>query len=480
MNVPGASGSETNGRCDRGKLRTGMVIFLIIVFAAGALHWVLFLKRGDLTFKAHDWGKEYIYYSVLRGAIRSGSLPYHIPIAFHDTNRFLALPETNLSPQILLLPFMTVGRFVLVNLLILYAIGYAGCLMIMRRYGLSPVAFAAMFMLFNFNGHITAHIGVGHSMWTAYFLLPFFFLFTVDIVQAKPSRTLPLKLGVVLFAITLQGGLHIYIWCTTFLVLLLIFNLRRARPVILAIVSGALLSSLRLIPAAFALAGKKEKFIWSYPTVRDMLDALVTIRQQIPDRLRPWGTPGWWEHDAYIGVIGLALIVYFGICLRFSRREALKHLKFKGLDLPLLIMSVFSLSYFHAFLTRLPLPLLGTERVATRFVIIPLVFLIFIASLRLDRILEGATKSLKLYVVSVAGLGVMAMSFIDHSFLWSLPRLERIYRDRAVDLTVPSTIALQDGSYRSVLLISWLVSAAAIAAVAYLWIRWRKVKGPAR
>ena len=154
------------------------LVFLILIFAAGALHWVFFLNYGNMSFKVHDWAKEFIYYSVLKQAMESGRLPFHIPMAFHETQRFLALPEINMSPQVFLLPLMDVGTFVLVNTLFMYTIGFAGCLAIRSRYGLSPVAFSVLFMLFNFNGHITAHMGVGHSMWTAYFLLPFFFLYT--------------------------------------------------------------------------------------------------------------------------------------------------------------------------------------------------------------------------------------------------------------------------------------------------------------
>jgi hypothetical protein len=460
-----------------GKPGPGTTAFIVLVFAAGILHWVLFLNYGDLKFKAHDWAKEYIYYSVLRQALESGRIPYHIPLAFHETKRFLALPETNLSPQILLLPVMDIGRFVLTNILILYAIGFAGCLLIRRRYRLSPIAFSVMFILFNFNGHLTAHIGVGHSMWTAYFMLPLFFLFILEIVEGNVSRTIPIKLGFVLFAIILQGGFHIYIWCITFLFLLLIFNWRHFNPLLSVVVYSLLLSAFRLIPAAFTLAGKKEKFIWSYPTIRDLLDALVTIRQQTPDRLRPWGTAGWWEYDTYVGVIGLAFIVYFGIILRFSKRSELDSHKYSMLDLPLLAMSVFSLSYFHAFLTRLPLPLLGSERVATRFIIIPVVFLIFLAAIRLDRYLEPVRKTLKFYVAAIVGLAVMALSFVDHSYLWSVVRLERIYKDRIVDLTAPGTITMQDDGYRLLLLMSTIISLAAVALLVYLGIRWRTTPG---
>lgn len=452
----------------------GALVFLTLVFAAGALHWVFFLNHGDMSFKVHDWAKEYTYYSIMKEALEAGRIPFHTSVVFQETRRFLALPEINMSPQILLLPLMDVGTFVLVNTLIMYTVGFAGCLLIRSRFGLSPVAFGVLFMLFNFNGHLTAHIGVGHSMWTAYFLLPFFFLYTLDITRGEDRTWSAIKLGFVLFLMILQGGFHIFVWAMAFLALLLIFNWKTWKPVIYAAASGLLLSAFRLIPAAFALAGKKEKFIWSYPTLHDLLDAFVTIRQQTPERLKPWGTAGWWEYDMYVGVLGLAVIVYFGIYLRFRKEPDLEGCRFKALDLPILTLATLSTSYFYAFLSRIPLPLLRSERVATRFIIIPVVFLVFIAAVRLERVLRKTGRSAKFYVASIIGLAVMALSFVDHSFIWSVARLQRIYRDKVVDLSIPKIIAVEDSSYTGMLLLGGIMSMASLAALAYLALRRRR------
>ncbi|MFH1314369.1 MAG: hypothetical protein ABIJ00_14220 [Candidatus Eisenbacteria bacterium] len=457
------------------KRRPGLktIVVLAVLFAAGALHWVLFLHSGNMTFRAHDWGKEFIYYSLFKQALTTGEIPFHISLAFHDTPRFLALPETNLSPQILLLPLMSVGQFILVNILILYSIGFVGCLLIRQRYRLSLIPFSILFLLFNFNGHITAHIGVGHSMWAGYFLLPFFFLFVLDLAGGNVRPTTPIKIAFVLFAILLQGGLHIFMWCMTFLVLLLAFNWRYVRPILTSVLLTLVMSAFRLIPATFALAGKKEKFIWSYPTLRDVLDAIITIRQQAPERLRPWGTAGWWELDIYMGIIGLALIVYFGIFLRFSKREDLKDLRFKPLDLPVFIMALFSISYFHAFLTRLPIPLLSAERVATRFIIIPVLLLALLAVIRMERVLTNLKQTFASRVIAVGAVLIMVLGFVDHSFLWSVTRLERICGNRVVDLTTPDVISRPDPLYKNLLLVSAALSIAGIALSLYFAFRHR-------
>lgn len=455
------------------KYGTATVILLIVLFAAGLMHWLLFFHYGKISFNAHDWQKEYTYYSILREAIKTGTMPYHVAITFHGTNRFLALPETNLSPQILLLPIMKVGRFVLVNMLILYSVGFAGCLLIMRRYRLSILPFTLLFLLFNFNGHLTSHIGVGHSMWGAYFLLPFFFLFVVDMVEGKSTRTTPIKLALTLFFIMLQGGLHMYVWALTFLILLLIFNLRNFKTIALSIGFSVLLSAFRLLPAAFALVGRKERFIWSYPTLRDLVDSLITIRQQTPERLIPWGTVGWWEYDIYIGIIGLAFILWFGVVSRFSKAPDLEQHKYKAFDLPILIMGTLSLSYFHAFFTRIPFPLLRSERVATRFVVLPLILLAILASIRFNDVLNRAKRGIKFKIAAIVGIAVMSLGFVDHSYLWSVVRLERVFRSRTPDLSVPDIITIQDGFYKTLLLVSALISAVGVAFLLYLVVRYR-------
>jgi hypothetical protein len=259
-----------------------------------------------------------------------------------------------------------------------------------------------------------------------------------------------------------------------FLALLLIFNWKLWKPVIYAAASGLLLSAFRLIPAAFTLAGKKEKFIWSYPTVHDLLDAIVTIRQHTPERLKPWGTTGWWEYDMYLGVLGLAVIAYFGVYLRFRKGPELEDCRFKAFDFPILTLASLSISYFHAFLTRIPLPLIRSQRVAARFIIIPVVFLVFIAAIRMQRVLGTARRPVRFYVAAIIGLAVMALSFVDHSFIWSVARLQRIYRDKVVDFSIPDIIRVEDSSYTSMLVLGGIISLASLVVLVYLALRRRK------
>jgi hypothetical protein len=453
-------------------MKTKSIIVLVVLFALGAFHWAWFVNYGNVSFRIHDWGQEHIYYSVIRQAINAGSIPFHMTMQFHRTDRFMAIPDTNFMPWVLALPALTTGRFIMIDLLILYSLGFGGCLLLMRKYKLSLLSFTFFFLIFNFNGHIVDHLAVGHTAWSGYFLLPFFLYFLLEMLEGRGGRWTPLKIGFILFAMMLKGSFHLYTWCLMFLFILLIFNWKYARPVIQAVAASLVLSMFKLLPAAYTLTGRQEKFIWSYPTLRDLLDAMITIRLAAPERLRYWGNAGWWEFDMYVGLIGLAVIVYFGIYLRFSRSEDLREHRYAALDFPILLMAVFSLSYFQAFLTRIPIPLLKSERVATRFIILPVTALALLSSMRMESVFARIGKSIKAWVAGVAALAVIAMGFLDHSFLWSVSRLERVTQLK-VEPPVPGLLTRNDTGYRLVVVISILTTAAGLVALAYLLIRSR-------
>jgi hypothetical protein len=451
---------------------------LIVLLAIGAFHWAWFINYGDVTFRIHDWGQEHIYYSVLRQAANTGSIPFHMSMRFHQTDRFMSIPDTNFMPWVLVLPAMSAGKFIMLDLLVLYALGFIGSVLLMRKYNLSILAFTFFFLIFNFNGHIVAHLAVGHTAWGGYFLLPFFFLFLLEMLEGSATWRNSLKIAFILFAMMLKGSFHLYTWCLMFLGFLLIFNWKYARTAFGAIVASAVLSAFKLIPAAYTLLGRQEKFIWSYPTFRDLIDAMVTIRIESPERLRFWGNAGWWELDMYVGLIGLAVIIYFGIVLRFSKRDDLGDIRYVALDLPVLLMALFSISYFHAFLTRLPIPLLRGERVATRFAVLPVVTLALLSSFRISRVLRRVRMGVKAWGLGIAALAAMALAFLDHSFLWSVVRLERVAQLKA-EPPVPGLIVRDDPGYKLMVVIGMVITVAGLLVVAYTMIRARLKRGTA-
>ncbi len=235
-------------RKSRGQWRR--ILMIVALYLGGLAHWALFFGtlaeplRGP-TFTREDWRKEYRYASVLQQAVRQGAVPYYISRPIH-TRRFLALPEVTWSPQVVLLRILEPGPFVLANTWLLYSVGFLGLVALARRLRLGTLPFVFVFLLFFLNGHVTAHLAVGHSMWAAHFLLPWFCLAVLALAEEPTPGRAPLAVALVLFAMLLQGGFHLFVWCVMLVGLLGLFDRRKLRAVAEALVWAAALAALPL------------------------------------------------------------------------------------------------------------------------------------------------------------------------------------------------------------------------------------------
>jgi hypothetical protein len=449
---------------------SGLLPFLL--YGLGVGHWVLFYHGGNFSLRLDDWKKEYDYYFILREALTQRRMPYHMSFAYHGTDRFLGMPETNLSPQIVLLPWLGIVPFFMWQTLILYTLGFVGCLLIRRRYRLGPTAFTLLFLLFSFNGYITSHLSCGHTMWNGYFLLPFFCLGTLRLLDGGSVTRPALLLGLVLFAMMLQGSFHHVNWCWLFLLLLAVFNPRLWRAVLVVVISSAALSALRLGPAVVAL-GRTGRGFWSgFPNVTYLIAGLVYYPEHDPsDAGAPWirtylvdTVLGWNEYDMYVGALGLAALVYFGIVRRLRCGSGRDESHYRGLDAPMLCMTFLSLNYFWWIIPALRVPLLTGETVVSRFFIIPLVFLMVLAAIHLQRFLQGVRPSAALYVLLIGGLVQTGCTLAEHSKAWQV--IPASTEMPAVEPNDPSLIDRPDPVYVAVVHVSFAVSAAALL----LWI----------
>ncbi|MGH2542968.1 MAG: hypothetical protein ACRDIB_09235, partial [Ardenticatenaceae bacterium] len=326
-----------------------------LLYLAGVVHWLLFYlsaARGFsfyvMRFSAYDWPREYVFLSTLQDAILQGVVPYHITPAIKGTMRFLGIPDYLTSPQLLLLRWTDPATFVLLNTVLLYSVSFLACLAIRKRYRLSLVSFAVLYLLVHFNGHITSHLGSGQHVWLGFFLLPLYCLFVLELVEGELSWMQTLKLALVLWAMLIQGTYHFYLWGVGFLVLLLLFDRRFWRPVMGAIALSILLGAFRLIPSAVAFWSTDRRFLTGYPTLWHLFEALVVVKGHDVEHLGVLGRLAWWEYDFYIGVIGAALVGYFGIYRHLRERLDPEWSAYRALEMPMLTMAVFSMSLFYA------------------------------------------------------------------------------------------------------------------------------------
>ena len=445
-------------------------VFLGVLFLVGIVHWCLFLQAGESFFSSGDWAKEYKYFAVLQESIQTGRIPYHVsyPLSLMDIQRFMAIPET-LSlfwPPTLLLAFLDIQSFILANTLILYSTGFAGCLLIRNRYRLSPFVFFLLFTLFNFNGYITAHLAAGHSMWVGYFCLPFIAYFLLKILEEQDGWAAAGWLAVSLFGIILQGAFHMFNWCLLFLALVLIGTRKfRARTQILAaILLGILLASLRLWPAL--LLGDVLRGVESgYSSWGLFLNALI--------RIQPWSleiNPGifFWEYDFYISAVGLIFILVFGIVFRFYRDFRLAEVRYPGLDLALLAMLVLSAGNTYQWLANhIPITLLAVERVPSRFLVIPFLFLLVVACIRAQRTIPTICRKPVVACVFLAAAGALLILLASHSYAWRAAIVKPFDDNRP---TAPLIVRLPDAPYMHRLHVAMVVSLVTGMGLAGIWL----------
>src|SRR5690606_22900614 len=153
--------------------------------------------------------------------------------------------------------------------LMFYAVGFVGLLLLKRRYSLSLVSFALLFLLFNFNGFITSHMTVGHFTWVGYFFFPYLMLLLLQMVAGDDRAAIraALKFGLVVAVMALFGAFHMIVWWGWALLVFGLFTPRRLTAVIVAIVTAGLLSAYRYLPVAFAMSDFELDFRTGFPAL---------------------------------------------------------------------------------------------------------------------------------------------------------------------------------------------------------------------
>ena len=467
--------------------RTFSTSALALLFFIGVFHWAIFFQFGRMSFDESDWTDGLYLYSVVRQSVAEGVIPYFADPAYQNwpDSRFLTNPQSILSPQMIFSPLMGVGSFVLVNTLILYSLGFLGCILIRNRYRLSLLPFTLLFLLFNFNGHITSHISAGHSMWNGYFLLPFYVLLVLQLIQPKSATNLrtSILLAFVLFGMVLQGSFHIFIWCLMFLFLLGLFNSRYWREVLLTILFSSSLALFRLVPTALVGRDHQASYASGFPTIPIFIDALTTIKAYTYEHPSSnLYNVGWWEHDYFIGLVGVLFIAYFGIYHRFSTNSSVRDHRYQALDLPVLVLVLFSFGVVFDLISDLRIPLLSwVERVPSRFFIIPLVTLIVISSIRMQALFQDFGRNGVLKLLLFAGMVQVAHSLVAHSWFWRIGSIESggVQIAREVSLNLPGH---QDTWYVVVVNATALYSLLTVIALCclYYWtgVRARRQEAP--
>lgn len=468
------------------------LLWSLALFAAGVFLWGKFLNWGNIPFDFHDWAEVNApRLAFVRDAVIKGVLPLHMPDGSalrNITDRFMSLPDVILSPQVILMRWMEVGPFVLVNTLLFYAFGFLGLLWFRRRFNLGLAPFTALFFLFNFNGHILTHMSIGHITWNGYFLFPWMLALIFRLLEGNHSWRWVAKMALLLFFMYINGSFHHFIWALLFLGFLAISSWRHFWPVFKAGVFAVLLSMVRILPPVLHLHQFDDEFLGGYPTLMDVLSSLVTIKfpEQSLDVRSMLSSLGWWEYSLYLGLLGTLFLVVFGI-YRWVKKKDPQH-GYPELVIPILGVALLSIGRLYRLARLVPIPLLSGERASIRMMILPLVVLLILATIELQSWLRargsaqepGQTRRIQV-VEQIAGLGLLLALVHD---LWQHLKVWQVTNAFAAFPTTPTNLAIKivanhpDPPYITVLAIGAAISLVSLVVLLWLALRGKKIRQP--
>ncbi len=447
-------------------------VWLFILYIMGIVHWCLFLNWGKVPFDLHDWTQAGAYLSFLRQAFITNQLPLQIGSTLAATDRYLALPQTLISPQAYLLRFLEPGVFILVNFQILYTVGFIGLLLIRRRYSLAPAAFTVLVLLFNFNGHITAHYSVGHVEWTGYFFLPIFILLMLKVLDGeKADWKWVLLVSLTFFLMAIQGSFHFVLWCWIFLLAWGLFYPKRYLiPAIKGILFSMLLCLVRFLPPAIEFLGGGKNFVSGFPTVTDLFAAMIVLKYPAEAISNVFPSLGWWEVDSYVGLIGLLFLVTFGVYQTWHKGTGKA-----SLLAPIAMLTFLSIGQIYAVINRLPIPLLDSERISSRFFILPMAVLIILGSIHLQELLVRlGIRSIMERIFSIGVLILLAHDLFQHSRIWRVSHMYQLFNSTPVDIQ-SKVIHHSDPLYFGALTFGAAVSLVTFGVLLYVVVRERRI-----
>jgi hypothetical protein len=450
-------------------------LWLVTLYLACAVLWGKFFNWGKIPFDFHDWAEiNAARLEYLRNAVIEGTFPLHASETAHLrnlTDRLFSIPDFIFTPQAVLMRWIDVGTFVLVNTLLLYSLSFLGLLWFRREYHLSLVLFSILVLLFNFNGHIIAHFSVGHITWWGTFLFPLFFVQVFRYLKGIQSWAWVTETSLLLFFMFLQGGYHQYTWCLLFLGILGLANWRRFSAILKVLVFANLLTAVRLLPPVLLLGKFDTETLSGYPFPWQILQAMLFER--LPQQAMPFQNfnsgLGYWEFDLYVGYVGSAFI---GLGVLLWIVNSIKTRSYTHLIVPMAVLTVFSIRNFYQLIAWLPIPLLAAERVPSRMLFLPYSLAMILAAITFQVFINDRKKPLIGYILCLIGLIYIALDLNQHALHWQVAESVLAFPVTPVNLSIKTLANHHDPPYTAALIIGGIISL--LTFVVLLTFSWRE------
>lgn len=440
---------------------------LLTLFTIGAIYWIGFFSSGNLLLNQNDWVKEDAYLTTLRFAQVNEVIPWQWNEPFyHNTDKFLANPEIVLTPDIVLLRWVSNGTFIVIHTLFFYAAGFWASIILSQKLNWKFISFFFFWLLFNFNGHPSAQLAVGHFQWTGYFLIPFFFIFlfkSADTPQNQPFFDKAPVLGTALIfgLLFLNGSVHIAIICALFLAATLLFRWTTVPNIIASILIGFLFGLNRLLPAALWFPAKNTMG-QGYPSISALLDGFTALRLYDSVNSLEFGIWDWWEYDFYIGFVAfLLLVVFVMVAFKYPQKPFGPYL-FKTAA----IFSLLSLGNVYNTINLLNLPFVSIERVPSRFMVMPFIIFLLVSTAGLDKLISRAQKSSLALILSAFPFVIGEIGL--HFQFWRIPYIESHFDN--IEKPILRLVACSNQTYMLTVYTSWIASLLLLVFMVWLFL----------
>lgn len=404
---------------------------LVSLYIFGLAWFGIFFQKGSFSMEFEDWSRITApRLQFLRTALKEGQLPLHISDAttMHNaTTRYLSVPDTLISPQLVLLYWLPIQWFAIADVWILYTLGFVGLLVLRARFRLALVPFTVLSLLFNFNGNILAHYAVGHFSWGGYFLFPWFAWLIYRLLDGDCTWKWTLGMAGLMFIIWLQGSYHQFIWLLMLLGLVGVLVPRTFWTVLRTGVFTLLMSAFRLLPAILINGHYVGSFDNGFPTLYSVWEYLVNIAAPSEAKFFYMGTGpkiGAWEMTTFVGLTGAIFLIYFGVYRGLLARKA----PFRELALPLGAIFLLSTGSFYNPISSLDIPLLNGERITSRIISVVLVFVLIAAVERFQRWLDASDRKPFLAAGSLLAFSMIGMDLWLNMNVWRIAHAAQYFQ----------------------------------------------------
>jgi len=437
----------------------------------GLLCWGFFLNWGDFAFDFHDWMQEGARYNLLADAVRSGQIPLFISTQLASTNRFLSLSDVVLSPQIILLRWVEPAFFVLINTFILYTVGTAGVLLIRKRFNWSCLTTGLVMVLFSLNGHLAAHIAVGHSMWSSYFLLPFWMLLLFELLEDKATQSWTAKTAGFTFILFLQGGFHFVAWILMMMAIMMVFAWKHASRLAWTIAAVIGINAWRILPIHVEYSEWERFYTSGYDSIQHLLQSITTVQNPMDGWSGAIPARGIWEVNNYLGLLGFLFVLVFGMYGFWIRANGSR----KAILGVMIGMTLLSMGRVYQPLFNLPISVFRAERISTRMVILPIVTGIFLAGIVFDEwVKRRKKKNVEVDLLMMGGMLFVLHDLINNLIIWRVERVRLAFDAYPVNIDA-HLVTMTDTPYIQAIQTGFAVTALTVVILVGMRCRpWKK------